>query len=81
MEYRSQYVPKLNCLQYPKTILENGLDQLNRPASPNTVIEETQATGESPAKKDWEVTKLKKRVDGTEEGIDRKGGFHNLCLP
>jgi len=50
--------------------LENALDQLNRPASPNTVIDQTQS-GSSPAKKDWEVTKLKKRVDANDEGIDR----------
>ena len=49
---------------------ENALDQLNRPASPNTVIDQTQS-GASPAKKDWEVTKLKKRVDANDEGIDR----------
>merc|ERR1711935_512754 len=48
--------------------LENALDQLNRPASPNTVIDQTQS-GSSPAKKDWEVTKLKKRVDANDEGI------------
>jgi len=54
--------------------LENALDQMNRPPSPNTVINETQS-GESPAKKDWEVTKLKKRVDANEDGIDRLNDF------
>ena len=32
-------------------------------------------SGESPAKKDWEVTKLKKRVDANEDGIDRLNDF------
>ena len=47
---------------------------MNRPPSPNTVIEQAQ-DGEPAAKKDWEVTKLKKRTDANEEGIDRLNDF------
>ena len=51
-------------------ILEQTLDQMNRPASPNTVLEDAKEGGDA-IKKDWEVTKLKKRVDANEEGIER----------
>ena len=50
--------------------LEQTLDQMNRPASPNTVLEDAKEGGDA-IKKDWEVTKLKKRVDANEEGIER----------
>ena len=43
---------------------------MNRPASPNTVLEDAKEGGDA-IKKDWEVTKLKKRVDANEEGIER----------
>ena len=51
-------------------ILEQTLDQMNRPDSPNTVLEDAKEGGDA-IKKDWEVTKLKKRVDANEEGIER----------
>ena len=43
---------------------------MNRPASPNTVLEDAKEGGDA-IKKDWAVTKLKKRVDANEEGIER----------
>ena len=51
-------------------ILEQTLDQMNRPDSPNALLEDAKEGGEL-IKKDWEVTKLKKRVDANEEGIER----------
>ena len=43
---------------------------MNRPDSPNTLLEDAKEGGDL-IKKDWEVTKLKKRVDANEEGIER----------
>merc|ERR1711953_1105068 len=61
---------QLKELQDKLDALEQTLDQMNRPASPNTVLEEAKEGGDA-IKKDWEVTKLKKRVDANEEGIER----------
>ena len=61
---------ELDCQFSIERILEQTLDQMNRPASPNTVLEDAKEGGDA-IKKDWEVTKLKKRVDANEEGIER----------
>jgi len=61
---------QLKELQDKLDALEQTLDQMNRPASPNTVLEDAKEGGDA-IKKDWEVTKLKKRVDANEEGIER----------
>jgi len=61
---------QLKELQDKLDALEQTLDQMNRPASPNTAIEDAKEGGDG-IKKDWEVTKLKKRVDANEEGIER----------
>merc|ERR1712131_521363 len=60
---------QLKELQDKLDALEQTLDQMNRPASPNTVLEDAKEGGDA-IKKDWAVTKLKKRVDAN-EGIER----------
>lgn len=50
--------------------LEKAIEEIMRPNSPNTLIENSK-NGEDAIKNDWEQKKLKKRVDANEEGVDR----------
>jgi len=50
--------------------LEKALEELTRPPSPNTLVDQSQR-GEDAIKNDWEQKKLKKRVDQNEEGVNR----------
>ena len=43
---------------------------MSRPRSPNTLILDSQ-NGKEAIKNDWEVTKLRKRVDANQEGVDK----------
>ena len=43
---------------------------MNRPQSPNSQFEDAK-TGGDLIQKDWQMTKLKKRVDANEDGIDK----------
>lgn len=50
--------------------LERMIQDLTRPRSPNTLITDSQ-NGSECIKSDWEVTKLRKRVDANEEGVTK----------
>jgi len=50
--------------------LENQLAEFNRPRSPSTLIAES-GNGTDVIRSDWEVTKLRKRVDANEEGVSK----------
>jgi len=50
--------------------LEKFFTDLTRPATPNTLISQSQK-GEDAIKYDWEQNKLKKRVDANEEGVNK----------
>ena len=50
--------------------LENQLAEFNRPRSPSTLIAES-GNGTDVIRNDWEVTKLRKRVEANEEGVSK----------
>ena len=49
---------------------EKSLDDLTRPTSPNSLINDSKKGGDA-IKNDWEKNKLKKRVDANEEGVNK----------